>query len=99
MLLFHRLDLYEDKNSNLVTATLELPGMKKEDISIDVHQEQLTITGEAEADSEVKDGAYTLRERKFGKFTRSIKLPKGTKASFSPRFYLNFINASHRRKM
>jgi HSP20 family protein len=66
--------------------------MKKEDITIDVHQEHLTISGEARStfESEVEgvNGAYTVRERKFGKFTRSVKLPKGTKVSRSlDKFY------------
>jgi HSP20 family protein len=59
--------------------------MKKEDITIDIHQEHLTISGETKSTSESEiesiSGAYTVRERKFGKFTRSVKLPKGTKVS------------------
>lgn len=31
------MDVYEDKEKNLVTATFELPGLKKEDVQIDVH--------------------------------------------------------------
>jgi HSP20 family protein len=72
-----RLDLHEDKENNLITATFELPGMKKEDVSIDVHQEHLTVSGEVNVSSETNEGDYAVRERKCGKFSRSVKLPKG----------------------
>jgi HSP20 family protein len=74
-----RLDIHEDKEKNLITATLELPGMKKEDISIDVHDDHLTVSGETGDSSERKEGDYTVRERRFGKFSRSVSLPKGVK--------------------
>jgi HSP20 family molecular chaperone IbpA len=74
-----RLDLHEDKENNLVIATFELPGMKKENVSIDVRQEQLTVSGEVSVSSETKEGDYTVRERRSGKFSRSVKLPKGVK--------------------
>jgi HSP20 family protein len=74
-----RLDIHEDKEKNIITATFELPGMKKEDISIEVHHDHLSISGEANESSEKKEGDFTVRERKFGKFSRSVKLPKGVK--------------------
>jgi len=75
-----RLDLHENKEANLITATFELPGMKKEDVIIDVHQDSFTISGDVSASNELKDDEYTIRERKLGKFSRTVKLPKGTNA-------------------
>ncbi|KAG6856705.1 hypothetical protein H0H87_001494 [Tephrocybe sp. NHM501043] len=74
-----RLDLHEDNQSNAVTATFELPGLKKEDVSIDVHNGRLTVSGESRVSSDRDEGGYSIRERRFGKFSRSLQLPQGVK--------------------
>jgi HSP20 family protein len=72
------LDIFEDKDSLIVTA--ELPGMKKEDIDISLHDGALTISGERKNEKEY-DGAQTSRsERFFGRFQRSVTLPKAVDA-------------------
>jgi HSP20 family protein len=53
--------------------------MKREDVAIEVHNDHLIISGEANVSSERNEGDYTVSERKFGKFSRSVKLPKGVK--------------------
>ncbi|KAI0071510.1 HSP20-like chaperone [Panus rudis PR-1116 ss-1] len=75
-----RMDVHEDDKSNLVTAFFELPGVKKEDISIDVHNNILTVSGESKLPAERDENGYVVRERRFGKFSRSIPVPQGTKA-------------------
>ncbi|EEB91290.1 hypothetical protein MPER_10375, partial [Moniliophthora perniciosa FA553] len=40
-----RMNLHEDAEKNLVTATFELPGLKKEDVQIGARDGRLTITG------------------------------------------------------
>jgi HSP20 family protein len=66
------LDLYQNNDS--VIATVELPGMRKEDIDISLHDGMLTISGERT--SEATDGENAERsERFYGKFRRSITLP------------------------
>lgn len=73
------MDLYESKGTDEMTATFELPGMKKEDVSIDVHRNRLVVSGQsAISDSLDKDG-YAVRERRFGKFFRTVPLPTGIK--------------------
>ena len=78
------LDLYHDKDSLLVKV--ELPGMKKEDISLSLHDDLLTITGERRQD-ETRTGKGSLRnERFFGRFERTVNLPTqvdGTRVSAS----------------
>jgi HSP20 family protein len=66
-------DIYEDKDSFVVKA--ELPGMKKEDISVSLHDGSLIVSGERK--SELKsDGTEVYRaERFFGKFQRAVSLP------------------------
>ena len=73
------MDVHEDKQGNLVTATFELPGLKKEDVSIDVHNNVLSVSGESKLDSERNEEGYAVRERRYGKFSRSLPLPQGIK--------------------
>jgi HSP20 family protein len=66
------LDLYQNNDS--VVAIVELPGMRKEDIEISLHDGMLTISGERT--SEVSEGEKAERTERFsGKFRRSITLP------------------------
>ncbi|GJE93195.1 Hsp20/alpha crystallin family protein [Phanerochaete sordida] len=74
-----RMDVHEDEKSNTVTATFELPGLKKEDVNIDVRNDVLTVSGETKVSSERDENGYAVRERRFGRFSRSIPLPQGIK--------------------
>ncbi|KAE9401281.1 small heat shock protein [Gymnopus androsaceus JB14] len=74
-----RMDLHEDQSKNTVTATFELPGLKKEDVQIDLNNGQLTISGESKISSEHEQEGYLIRERGFGKVSRTLKLPQGIK--------------------
>lgn len=76
-----RMDVHEDEKTNTVTATFELPGLKKEDVNIDVHNNLLTVSGETKISSERDENGYAVRERRYGKFSRSIPLPQGVKVS------------------
>lgn len=71
------LDLYQS-NDNVV-AVVELPGMRKEDIDISLHDGTLTISGERKG--EVADQKAERSERYVGKFRRSITLPTRVDAS------------------
>jgi len=66
------LDLYQ--NSDNVIAVVELPGMRKEDIEISLHEGTLTIAGERKSESSNGEKAERT-ERYIGKFRRSIALP------------------------
>ena len=66
------LDLYQN-NDNLVTV-VELPGMRKEDIEISLHDGMLTISGERGTSATNGENAERT-ERISGKFRRSITLP------------------------
>ena len=72
------LDLYQ--NNDNVIATVELPGMRKEDIEISLRDGTLTISGERKRES--TDGEKAERtERYVGVFRRSIALPTRVDAS------------------
>ncbi len=54
---------------------LDLPGVKKEDINIDVDEGTLSIYGERDFKEEVKEEDYYKVETSFGKFQRTFSLP------------------------
>lgn len=64
-----------------MTATFELPGLKKEDVNIDLQNNLLTISGESKLSTERNEKGYVVRERRYGKFARSLQLPQGIKVS------------------
>jgi HSP20 family protein len=66
------LDVFQDADNVVVKA--ELPGMKKEDINISIHEGMLTISGERKLEENVKEGETYRRERFFGKFHRTVAL-------------------------
>jgi HSP20 family protein len=68
------LDLLEDKDSMMVRA--ELPGMKKEDINISIHDNTVTISGERKSEKQYEGSETSRQERVYGRFTRSLTLPK-----------------------
>ena len=67
------LDVYEDKDSFVVKA--ELPGMKKEDIEVSLHDGSLSISGERKTESKREDSEVYRAERFFGRFQRTVTLP------------------------
>jgi HSP20 family protein len=56
---------------------VELPGVKKEDVKITVHDGVLTVSGEKKYEEERKGTDYHRAERAYGSFQRSFTLPKG----------------------
>jgi HSP20 family protein len=66
----------------------EMPGIKKEDISITLENGVLTISGETKTEQEEKEGERVLRqERRYGKYVRSLRLgtqidEKGVRANY-----------------
>ncbi|MGZ8898892.1 MAG: Hsp20/alpha crystallin family protein [Limisphaerales bacterium] len=68
------LDVYEDSENLIVRA--ELPGMKKEDIEISLHENIITVCGERKNEKKYEGAKTSREERFFGRFTRSISLPK-----------------------
>ena len=69
------LDVYQTPNEVVVKAAL--PGMKPEDINIDITGDTLTIKGETKAEQEIKKEDYLYQERRFGAFSRTVVLPGG----------------------
>lgn len=67
-------DIYENDNHDVVVA-VELPGMKREDISITVEDNVLTVSGERTYRPEIRRDRFYRMERGQGEFSRSFTLP------------------------
>lgn len=66
-------DLYEKDDHFVIKA--ELPGVDKKDISIDLKDRVLTLSGERSFENEVQEENYYRKERSYGKFQRAFTLP------------------------
>jgi len=55
---------------------VDLPGVKKEDIKVDVHDNTVTLSGERNTKNELKKENYYKIESEYGKFERSFSLPE-----------------------
>jgi HSP20 family protein len=67
------LDVLEKEDAFEVKTSV--PGLKPEEIDVTLRDNILTITGETKHEEERKEQRYHLRERRYGKFSRSVRLP------------------------
>lgn len=72
------IDLVERDDRYVLRA--DVPGIKPEDVKIEVDDDVLTVSAEHEESEEEKQDSYVRRERRYGSFSRSITLPKGVGA-------------------
>jgi HSP20 family protein len=67
-------DILESKDAYLIRA--EVPGMKKDDFTLEVHDGSLTLSGERKFDEPANGVEYHRSERVAGKFSRAFHLPQ-----------------------
>ncbi|MGC2638399.1 MAG: Hsp20/alpha crystallin family protein [Acidobacteriaceae bacterium] len=78
-------DIYEDQHH--IILSLEVPGMKQEDLDIQLENNVLTVKGERKFEKEQKEENFHRIERRYGSFYRSFTIPntvnpEGVKASY-----------------
>lgn len=66
-------DMFEDGEDLIIKA--EIPGMKKNEISIDFADDVVTISGEKKSEERTERKDYYCVERTFGSFSRKLRLP------------------------
>ena len=71
-------DLVEEEDKLVLRA--DVPGIKPDEIKIEVEDDVLTISGEHSEEKEEKGKRFVRRERRSGSFSRSLTVPKGVKA-------------------
>jgi len=69
-------EVYQQNNDLVVRA--DLPGLKKDDVNIDVRDNDITISGERRQEQETEREGIYRSERSYGSFCRTIPLPEGT---------------------
>jgi len=72
------MDLAETEGEFVLKA--DLPGLSEGDVSIELDDNVLTVSGERKAEHEERKEGYYRVERSFGRFSRSLSLPEGVDA-------------------
>ncbi|OBZ78694.1 17 class I heat shock protein [Grifola frondosa] len=77
------MDAEEKDEENVVVITLEFPGLTKDDVTIDVVGDKLTVSAEKKRPhhAQHKQSKYTVRERQHGKLLRTLQLAPGVESS------------------
>jgi HSP20 family protein len=88
-------DIYQT-DEHLVLVAGPLYQVKPETLDVAINGDMLTISGETDPDPEIPDEAYIKRERRFGEFRRTVKLPQpfdgtGTKAKLKHNILKVFV--------
>ena len=68
-------DIVDDKDH--YTVHMDLPGMKKEDLKVELKDSVLTISGERKDEKKTEKKNYISREIRHGSFLRRFNLPEG----------------------
>ena len=71
------MDIHENPDDT-ITASFELPGLAKENVNIELHKNRLVISGETNFEKDKEESGWIVKERRRGRFSRSIPLPDGT---------------------
>jgi HSP20 family protein len=83
------IDIYETGDAVVVMTTII--GVTPEDIDVSITDDRLTIKGESRLEAEVEESAYLRRERRFGKFSRTILIPRAIKPKEATAAYKNGV--------
>ena len=60
---------------NSVVVTAELPGVTRDDVTLNLQDDVLTLEGKREPRRQQEDGNWQRRERSYGSFSRAVQLP------------------------
>jgi HSP20 family protein len=71
------LEVFQRDNRLIVRA--DLPGMKKEDVKVNIQDNMLILEGERKVEEDVKKDGFHRTERTYGSFFRTLPLPEGAK--------------------
>ncbi len=69
------LALDAEESADGYTLRANLPGVKLADINVSIHEDVLTISGETIGEPHSEDSKWLIRERRAGKFSRSLRFP------------------------
>lgn len=67
------IDIYETDDA--VVLEVELPGVSKDEVSLELHEHTLTLSGERKREPSVQGGQYHREEGRYGAFQRAFRMP------------------------
>lgn len=73
------IDVYETSEA-VILRTSPIDGIVPESIEVAMKEDMLTIKGQTKADDDLPDEAYLQRERRFGEFTRTLRISRQVNA-------------------
>ncbi len=79
------LDVIEQDDRVLVKASV--PGVKPDELDISIEDNVLTIKGETSTSEDIVEEHYRLRERRFGSFHRTLRLPESVNSDGADTHY------------
>lgn len=82
-------DVFEDEER--VVVRLEVPGMEKHDLEIEVRSDVLVVRGEKRYEHESSEGRYRIRQCAYGSFHRAIPLPVAVQSEKARARYTNGV--------
>jgi HSP20 family protein len=83
------IDMFQTDNEVVVRASI--PGIKADEVQINVTGDVLTLKGEVKQEEERKDRAWHIREQRFDSFERSVALPTAVKSDQAEAVFENGI--------
>jgi HSP20 family protein len=83
------IDMYQTDDELVVKAAL--PGLKADEVQINVTDDILTLRGEVKQEEEKRDKSWHIREHRWGSFERSVRLPTGVIADKAQADFQNGI--------
>ena len=83
------IDMYHTDNEVVVKASI--PGIKAEEVQINITGDVLTLKGEVKQEEERQDKAWHIREQRFGSFERSVALPTAVKTDKAEAVFENGV--------
>lgn len=83
------LDVVESENSFQIK--MDAPGLQAKDISVQLHGNTLTLSGQRQEEKETKDKTFYRMERRNGSFSRTVSLPCGINESEAVAEYANGV--------
>lgn len=78
-------------NDGQLMVRADLPGLTKDDVTVELTDDMLTISGERKEEKEEKREGFYRSERSYGSFYRQIPLPDGTKTEDATATFLNGV--------
>jgi HSP20 family protein len=78
-------------NNGQFMVRADLPGLRKDDVKVEVTDDLLTISGERKEEKEEKREGFYRSERSYGSFYRQIPLPEGARTENAAATFVNGV--------